>query len=125
MKLEDLEFGVYKEIEPQIVEVLINEGVILDIDKVQRAEEALLEKYNCQYACLVNRINRYSHTHESMGKVAKYRNLAGMAVLVYDEFGRQAAAIHKLYQDNVAVFEDREKAIIWLRNLLKKTSSGL
>ena len=52
-----------------------------------------------------------------------YSVLAGMAILVYDEFGRQAAAIHKLYQDNVAVFEDRRKAIIWLKNLLEETSN--
>ena len=124
MKLEDLEFGDFKEIEPQIVEVIINEGIALDGEKIQRIEERLLEKYSNRYALLVNRINHYSHTHESMMKVSRLRNLVGIAILVYEDFAKQVAAIHELYQRNVAVFDDREKAITWLRNLLKETSTG-
>ena len=86
MKLEDLEFGDLKEIEPQIVEVIINEGIVLDGDKIQRIEERLLEKYSNRYALLVNRKNHYSHTHESMMRVARLRNLAGIAILVYEDF---------------------------------------
>ena len=122
MKLEDIEFGDFKEIESQIVEIIINEGVVLDGNKIQMIEEGLLEKYGDRYALLVNRINHYSHTHESMMKVSRLRNLAGIAILVYQDFAKQVAAIHKLYQSNVAVFDDREKAITWLRDLLKETS---
>ena len=122
MKLEDLEFGDLKEIEPQIVEVIINEGIILDGDKIQRIEERLLEKYSNRYALLVNRKNHYSHTHESMMRVARLRNLAGIAILVYEDFAKQVAVIHELYQRNVVVFDDRGSAITWLRNLLKETS---
>jgi len=123
--MEDLKFGDFKEIEPEIVEIIINEGVVLDADKIQIIEERLLEKYSNRYALLVNRINHYSHTHESMMKVSRLRNLAGIAILVYQDFAKQVAAIHELYQRNVAVFDDREKAITWLRNLLKETSTEL
>ena len=81
MELENLEFGVFKEIEPQIVEIIINEGVVLDGEKIQEIEESLLEKYDSRYALLVNRKNRYSHTHESMMKVARMKNLAAIAIL--------------------------------------------
>jgi hypothetical protein len=121
MKLEDLDFGDFKEIEPQIVEVIINEGVVLDGDKIQRVEEGFLEKYSNRYALLVNRINRYSHTHESMMRVSRLKNLAGMAILVYEDFAKQVALIHELYQQNVSVFDDRGKAIAWLRNILEKS----
>ena len=122
MKLEDLEFGDLKEIEPQIVEVIINEGIVLDGDKIQRIEERLLEKYSNRYALLVNRKNHYSHTHESMMRVARLRNLAGIAILVYEDFAKQVALIHELYQRNIEVFDDRGKAITWLRNVLEETS---
>jgi len=122
MKLEDLEFGDLKEIEPQIVEVIINEGIVLDGDKIQRIEERLLEKYSNRYALLVNRKNHYSHTHESMMRVSRLRNLAGIAILVYEDFAKQVALIHELYQRNIEVFDDRGKAITWLRNVLEETS---
>jgi hypothetical protein len=118
MKLKDLEFGVLKEIEPQIVEVIIHEGVVLDGDKIEKIEESLLGKYSGRYATLVNRKNRYSHTHESMMKVARMKNLAAIAILVYEDFAKQAALIHELYQQNVNIFEDRDKAITWLREML-------
>ena len=118
MKLEDLEFGDFQEIEPQIVEVIIHAGVVLDGDKIQRIEEGLLGKYSNRYALLVNRINHYSHTHESMMRVARLRNLGGIAILVYEDFAKQVAVIHELYQRNVGVFDDRGEAIIWLRNSL-------
>ena len=122
MKLENLKFGVFKEIEPLILEVIINEGVMLDGKKVQRIEAGLLDKYKGRYALLVNRINRYSHTHESMMQVSRLRNLAGIAILVYEDFAKQVAAIHELYQRNVGVFDDREKAIAWLKEVLESES---
>ena len=82
-------------------------------------EEGLLEKYSNRYALLVNRINHYSHTHASMMRVSRLRNLAGIAILVYEDFAKQVAVIHELYQQNVSVFDDREKAINWLRNLVQ------
>ena len=118
MKLKDLDFGVLKEIEPQIAEIIVNEGVVLDRGKIQEIEERLLEKYDGRYALLVNRKNRYSHTHESMMKVARMKNLAAIAILVYADFAKQAALIHELYQQNVSIFDDREKALTWLRDLL-------
>ena len=125
MKLEDLEFGNFKEIEPHIVEIIIDEGVVLDGHKIQMIEERLLSKYSNRYALLVNRIHHYSHTHESMMKVSRLRNLAGIAILVYEDFAKQVAVIRELYQRNVGVFDDRAKAMTWLRNLLEDTSTGL
>ena len=51
-------------------------------------------------------------------------NMAGIAILVYEDFAKQVAAIHELYQRNVEVFEDREKAVAWLRNMLVEESNG-
>jgi len=41
MNLDDLSFGVYKEISPNIVEVVIHEGVELTEDMMDLAEKAI------------------------------------------------------------------------------------
>jgi hypothetical protein len=119
MKLDELPFGTYREIEANIVEIIINEGVELTHEMIEQAEEALLEKYGSDsYGLLVNRINPYSHTVGSMKKVAKMRNLAALAIVVYSDLSKHAAAIHKLYQKNLRVFKNKEEALAWLRTFL-------
>lgn len=124
MKLRNLDFADFKEIEPQIMEIFVHEGVVLDSDKIQRIEKVLLERYSDPYALLVNRINRYSHTHESMMRVSRLKNLVCIAILVYEDFAKQVAAIHELYQQNVSVFDDRKKAITWLKDSLRKETAS-
>jgi hypothetical protein len=123
MTLDELTFGTYKEIEANIVEVIINEGVELTKKMIQQAEKALLEKYGSDsYALLVNRVHSYSHTVGSMQQVAKMKNLAAIAILVYSDSSKQAATIHELFQKNIHVFENREESITWLKTFL---ASGL
>lgn len=121
MKLDDLTFGTFREIEPNIIEIIINEGVELSRQHIERIEERLLEKYGGMYALLINRVNSYSHTLDSMQKVAKLRNLTALAIVVYSEVSVHAARIHHLYQDNVQVFEDKESATAWLRDSIQKS----
>ena len=116
MILDGLTFGIFREIEPGIMEIIINEGIELQSKHIDKIEAGLLEHYSGTYALLINRVNSYSHTLESMQKVAKLQNLAALAIVVYSDMSKQAAMIHHLYQDNLRVFEDKEKAIVWLRN---------
>jgi hypothetical protein len=49
-----------------------------------------------------------------MQKVSKMRNLAALAIVVYSDVSEHAAILHRLYQDNIQVFEDKDKATAWL-----------
>ncbi len=118
MLLDMLPFGMFREIEPQIIEATIFEGTELDRHKIELVLAGLNEKYHKPYVVLSNRINRYSHTHESMQALADERQLVGMAILVYSSISNVAAGIHELYQDNARVFHVREAALEWLRRLL-------
>lgn len=119
MILEELSFGIFREIEPNIMEIIINEGFEIHGLHIARIEEGLLEIYSSLYALLINRVNSYSHTHESMQKVAKLQNLAALAILVYSNISGHSAMLHRLFQDNVQVFQDRDRAMAWLRNSIK------
>lgn len=119
MILDELTFGIFREIEPGIMEIIVNEGVELSSEHIERIEEGLLEKYSNAYALLINRVNSYSHTHASMQKVATLRNLAALAIVVYSDVSKHAAMIHRLYQDNLQVFDDKDTATAWLRDSMR------
>lgn len=116
MILDELTFGIFREIEPGIMEIIIDEGIELGLTHIEKIEAGLLEKYSNAYALLINRLNSYSHTLESMQKVAKLQNLAAIAIVVYSDTSKHTANIHHLYQNNLQVFEERDRAIVWLRN---------
>jgi hypothetical protein len=116
MLLDILPFGQFKEIEPNIIEVTIFEGVEMDRHRIELMAAGLRERYGQgRFAILSNRINRYSHTHESMQALAELTNLAGFAVLVYSSISTVAAGIHELYQENAKVFYSRSAALEWLK----------
>lgn len=119
MILDDITFGTFREIEPCIMEIIVNEGVELSGQHIERIEAGLLEKYDRAYALLINRVNSYSHTLDSMKKVARLRNLVALAIVVYRVGSKHAAKIHQVYQDNVQIFADKESAVAWLRESMQ------
>lgn len=118
MILDNLSFAVAQEVAPNIVEIIANEGVEVTDACIEQLEQALIEQYSGAYAILVNRVNTYSHTHHSMERIAQLKNLAAIAVVVYNSRSAEVASIHRLYMNNIRIFENRYKALIWLRAML-------
>lgn len=119
MLLDILPFGQFREIETNIIEATIFEGVEMDRHRIELLLAGLSERYGQKrYGILSNRVNRYSHTHESMQALAELANLGGFAILVYSSISTVAAGIHELYQDNAKVFYSRAAALEWLRQSL-------
>ncbi|MDX1296071.1 MAG: STAS/SEC14 domain-containing protein [Sulfurimonadaceae bacterium] len=115
MKLSDLDFGVYKEISPQIVEVVIDEGMELTEKMQGQAEKALNDTYQEKpYGLLINRVNPYTHSYGSIRKVARFNNLTALAIVVYSSSAEVIAQVHTYFQKNVKIFSDREEALSWL-----------
>jgi hypothetical protein len=122
MILDELTFGTFREIEPNIMEIIIHEGIEMRRSHIDQIEKGLLEEYSIPYACLVNRVHSYSHTHASMERVATMQNMTRLAILVYSSVAEHAAKVHKLYQKNLQVFDDRYEAISWLRESIVSES---
>jgi len=124
MLLDILPFGQFREIEPNIIEATVFEGVGLDCWRIAQVIAGLDERYRDErYALLSNRVHRYSHTHESMQALAELPNLAGLAILVYSSISTVAADMHGLYQDNARVFYSRPAAMEWLRESLSRSDA--
>ena len=124
MILNNLTFGTFQEIEPNIVEIIVDEGIELSSRHIEQIETGLLEKYDNSYALLINRLNSYSHTHASMQKVARLKRLVAIAIVVYSDMSEQVAKIHQILQDNVRIYQDRDSAIVWLKETINKASKS-
>ena len=101
-------------------EPLVSYQTMLNFIRTTRIEEGLLERYSGAYAILVNRVNSYSHNHDSMAKIAELQNVVAIAIVVYTDTAGVAAQLHRIYMDNVRVFKDRTTATTWLREAITK-----
>lgn len=119
LSLEHIDFCKFEEIAPDIIETTVNDGVELDLHKISMVITELKDKYPSPFAILSNRINSYSHTHESMAFLANQDVLYAYAILAHRPLTHHCAIVQTYYQENAKLFYNREKAIIWLENQRK------
>ena len=117
MILDLIPFGSFKEIEPNIVEITINDGVEVDRAKLSVVATGLCEKYRGPYAILANRHNRYFHTDGSLDIYNNLSNLKGIAHLVQEGSSTMNCSTIK-DETHPRIFNDRAEAILWLKEAL-------
>jgi len=120
MILDELHYATAEEIEPNIVEVIANKGAEITLEDIELLEKGFLEKFTGPYAELVNRMNSYSHTHESLEKACNLKNCIAVAILVQSKLSFHAAKIHEIFAGKIQVFVNRDEALTWLRASLKQ-----
>ena len=119
MILDHLQFGTFREIEPNIMEITINDGVDLDRAKQSVVAVGLCEKYQKKpYAVLANREDAYFYLYESMEVYSNLINLRGMANLVNGKGVVQKTKREDENPDKIRTFLDRKAAINWLKKTL-------
>ena len=119
MILDHLQFGIFREIEPNIMEITIKDGVDLDQAKMSVVAVGLCEKYQKRpYAILANRENAYFHFYESMEVYANLIDLRGVANLVNVKVSAKKTKIEDENPDKIRTFRNRKKAIAWLQKTL-------
>ena len=116
MSLSQIDFCKFTELAPDIIETTVSSGIEMDRQKISMVINELKNKYQAPYAILSNRINPYSHTHESMAFLAELEDLYAYAILVHRPTTRHCAIVQTYYQKNAKLFYRREKAISWLEN---------
>ncbi|MCK4838672.1 MAG: hypothetical protein KAS94_07685 [Desulfobulbaceae bacterium] len=121
MILDHLQFGIFKEIKPNIMEITINDGVELDRAKLSVVAVGLCEKYQKNpYAILANRENVYFHFYESMEVYDNLINLKGVANLVNVNVAAKTTQSEDKNSDKIRTFGNREQAIDWLQKTLSE-----
>lgn len=113
-----LSFGQIHKIHENFAEVIINEGVELTMDLIQKYHHCLLENFTAPFVILINKKYKYTYTFEAQMNIASLSEIQAMAVVSYSNTTKQATEalirLPRKIQWNIAVFSDRDAAVDWL-----------
>ncbi len=118
MKIHKLPFAKLIKLNDSMMEVIVNEGVEMDIRMVNQYHRWLLENLESPFGILVNKINQYTYTFEAQINLADLPEIKAMAVVSYSNISEQATKtlkkIPRKTEWNLQIFDNREDALSWL-----------
>ncbi len=127
MKTTSLSFAEIRNIDPQICEVIINDGVEIDAAMVEECHEFLRANAQLTSALLINKKNDYTYSFAAQQNLLDLPHIKAMAFVVYKESTRRVvellSLVPKQYPWNIKIFTEYEKAIDWLQNELASEST--
>lgn len=118
MDLYELSFAKIIMLRRDIAEVMINEGVEMDLDMVDQYHEFLLSHLKAPFSLLINKVNAYTYNFDAQIRLATLKEIRAMAVVAYNhvtQLSTETLASYPREVDwNLKVFSDREAALNWL-----------
>ena len=118
MDLYELPFAEIRILRDDIAEVMINEGVEMDISMVEQYHDFLLTHLRSPFSLLINKINSYSYDFPAQEKLATLKEINAMAVVAYNlttEVTTETLASYpRAIKWNLKIFPNREDALSWL-----------
>jgi len=107
-------------LEKDIAEVIINEGIEINLAMVEEYHALLLNKLVYPFSLLINKKNSYSYTFEAQLQLAALPQINVIAIVTYTKISeistRNLASLPREIPWRLEMFNDRELALNWLRN---------
>jgi hypothetical protein len=118
MDLQELPFAKIIILRDDIAEVMINDGVIMDLAMVDQYHDFLLSHLRAPFSILVNKIHSYTYDFDAQEKLATLKEINAMAVVAYNPVTEITTEILASYPRNVKwnlrIFSNRDDALAWL-----------
>jgi len=118
MNLHELPFAKIIILQDDIAEVMINDGIEMDIDMVNDYHDFLLTHLRAPFSLLINKINSYTYDFQAQIKLATLKEINVMAVVSYNRITKiTTKALASYPRDskwNLKIFSNRDKALEWL-----------
>ncbi len=118
MDLYELHFARIILLREDIAEVLINEGVEMDVGMVDQYHDFLLSHLRAPFSLLINKVNPYTYDFSAQKKLATLKEINAMAVVAYNRVTEIATeSLASLPRDvdwNLKIFSHRDEALAWL-----------
>jgi len=118
MDLHKLSFGVIGVLRNNLAEVIVDEGVNIDIKMVDEIHKCLLSIFTHSFSLLINKSNSYSTQLDALIKFGTLKGLNKIAVFAPNKMAKLsadfAADIPSSAVLNIQVFTNRDDALAWL-----------
>jgi hypothetical protein len=118
MDLYELSFAKIIILDDNIAEVVVNEGVTMDVEMVEQYHEFLLSHLRAPFSLLINKVNSYTYDFDAQNKLATLKEINAMAVVAYNQITRliteSLASYPREVRWNLKVFSNRDEALAWL-----------
>ena len=118
MDLYELPFAKIIILRDDIAEVMINNGVIMDMAMVEQYHDFLLTHLRAPFSLLINKVNAYSYDFGAQERLATLKEINAMAVIAYNRVTRIAtenlASFPRDVKWNLRIFSNRDDAMAWL-----------
>ncbi len=111
--------------EDNLVEVITDEGTDIDEAMLREYHNFYTATFTAMFGVLVNQVHRYSYQFPVMKKIDDLPLVRAVAVLHHDRMSRILHTVDKIPRErplNMRHFDDREKAIDWLKAELSAES---
>ncbi|NRD24827.1 hypothetical protein HNV10_16355 [Winogradskyella litoriviva] len=118
MKTYKLSFGEIIILKDNLAEVIINEGVLLDIEMVYEYHNFLLKHLTAPFSLLINKKYPYTYTFRAQKEIGNLEEINLMAVTVEGFNGKKSTefliALNKSNNWNIKTFSTRLEALSWI-----------
>lgn len=122
MKTFDLSFGTVTLLRQDLAELVVDQGIEMDLDMVDEYHMFISEFLADPCAILINKINQYTYNFEAQLAISNLEKIKAIAAVAYSDASRVASEMlmklptHK--QWNMRIFSDRGSALRWLEQQL-------
>ena len=118
MELHSLSFGKVKVLNSYIAEVIVDEGVNVDMKMVAEIHHCFLSIFTHSFSLLINKTNSYSTQLDALIQFGELTAINKIAVFAPNKMAKLSAdfsaSIPSSAVLNIQVFTDREDALAWL-----------
>ena len=117
-----LDFGILILVHPNILEVIIDDGVEMNEEMVSTYNATLDELLPEEGYLLINKINPYSYTFDGMRNIANLDKIKAMAIVSYRSETDNATRVvdfTRKTKNKLETFKSRESALAWLLDLIE------
>lgn len=123
-----LDFATFNILPNNIIEVIIDEGVMLTLEMGEEIRKTLAPVKSNDFSCLFNNINDYNLSFETQFNMISEDNIRAIAFVYYDEEAKlkseKLVQLRKVDNWNVKMFSGREmgwqEAHNWLNQEMNK-----
>lgn len=118
MELHKLSFGKVGVLRHNIAEVIVDEGVNVDLVMVEEIHHCFLSIFTHSFSLLINKTNSYSTELDALIEFGKLENIDKIAVFAPNKMAKLsadfAADIPSSAVLDIQVFPNRNDAFTWL-----------